>query len=462
MGRPPMPWQRDVWDVALEVQSEAAGDPEPGAWAYDDALITVERQAGKTTGLRPVVVHRCGRESGVRVFMTAQKREKARLRWLDATDDMLRSVLGPDVKRLISNGHEVLEWLEQRSKFSPFAPNEDDLHGESPDMVVVDEWWAFEEEQTKALEAAYVPGFATKNGQAWKLSTAGTRKSWALNRDRRKGRRAVEQDVRLGTYFYEHSLPDVVDGIPLEELTDDQLVEAAIRHHAAYGFTLRPASVWSAWRVMDGDRSEFLRGFGNRTAESAADSWRAIDVDTWTGAAKPTRIPADAVVSLGFDVDPERRDAGVVASWRGPDGVLVQEVLRRHVGTRWVAAYVAGIVGRQRLIGPPACNPVGAARDVADELATLGVELDTLTAADFAAACQRHASGLEERTWSHPNDPDLNAAAEAAGWRKVASSFAWSGDVEPVSTLCASSLSGWAFDHPGPEPEKPTPRFWMA
>jgi hypothetical protein len=331
MGRPPMPWQRYVWDVALEVQSEAAGDPSPGEWAYDDAMVTVERQAGKTTGIRPVIVHRCGSIRQARAFMTAQKRDKARARWMDATDDLLSSPLGLDVKRKVSIGHEELRWLRNHSTFQPFAPNEDDMHGETPDLVVVDELWAFDHDRAKALIAAYRPGFTTKDAQVWKLSTAGTPESWWLNSGRRAGRKAVDEGRRRGTFYYEHSLPDEVGGIPLEDLTDAQLVQACIDNHPALGWTLRPASLWSAFAEMDGDRNEFLRAYGNRTAEDSSKLWQAIAETVWLGAASPARIPADARVSLGVEVDPDRREASVSAGFR-VHGRMTAEVLRSEPG----------------------------------------------------------------------------------------------------------------------------------
>lgn len=453
-----MPWQRAVWDVLLEVQSEAAGDPEPGAWAYDDGTITVERQAGKTTGLRPLVVHRCGKWPMTRAFMTAQKRDKARARWLDATDDLLSSPLGLDVKRKVSIGHEVLEWLGNRSRFEPFAPNEDDMHGESPDLVVVDELWAFDAERARAVIGAYRPGFLTKNAQAIKLSTAGTSESWWLNTARRTGRAAVENGVRLGTFYYEHSLPDVVNGTPLEDLTDAQLVQACIDNHPARGITLRPAALWSAWAEMDGDRNEFLRAYGNRTAENTADVWQAIAEETWLRGGTPDRIPGDARVSLGVEVDPERRESSVSAGVR-VHGRMVTELLRRDVGTRWVAGYVAGVAERQAVAHVGVVD-AGPARDIADELERAGVPLLRISLSDYAAACGRRVDELAAGTWGHNGHPDLTAAAKAAGWRNLGRNRAFHGTREPITALVADTVAGWSVDH-APEPETPRPPFWM-
>ena len=48
-----MPWQQHVADVALEL------DPETGELYYEEVVITVPRQSGKTTLLIALMVWRC-------------------------------------------------------------------------------------------------------------------------------------------------------------------------------------------------------------------------------------------------------------------------------------------------------------------------------------------------------------------------------------------------------------------
>jgi phage terminase large subunit-like protein len=188
MGRPLMPHQREIVDVFLEVQSEEAGDPEPGEWAYGDGFAGLERRAGKTSLISPIVAHRARLIRRASMWMTAQSRDKARLRWMDVTDDLLSSVLRDDVRRKIGNMHEELLWHQTMGRLKPFAPNEDGLHSETPDLVLVDELWAFDAEQARVIKAGYVPAMATSSGQAFKMSTAGTEKSSWLNQTRRSGR----------------------------------------------------------------------------------------------------------------------------------------------------------------------------------------------------------------------------------------------------------------------------------
>src|SRR5262252_3191012 len=51
MGKPMMPWQRHVADVALEIDAD-------GRFVYNLVLVTVPRQSGKTTLFGAVLDHR--------------------------------------------------------------------------------------------------------------------------------------------------------------------------------------------------------------------------------------------------------------------------------------------------------------------------------------------------------------------------------------------------------------------
>src|SRR5690606_14088338 len=128
---------------------------------------------------------------------------------------LLGSVLREDVRRKVGNMHEELRWVDTGSLFMPFAPNEEGLHSETPDVVFVDELWAFSADQARAIKAGYVPAFATSSGQAFKMSTAGTKDSAWLKEARDAGRAAVRAGVTLGTAYFEFGLPDLIDGVPL-------------------------------------------------------------------------------------------------------------------------------------------------------------------------------------------------------------------------------------------------------
>lgn len=463
-----MPHQRHIVDVFLEVQSEDAGDPEPGEWAFDDGTALLERRAGKTAIVAPLVAHRARLIRRAQMFMTAQTRDKARRRWLDITDDLLASPLRKDVRRKTSIGHEVLLWPEFLSGLLPFAPNEEGLHSETPDFVLVDELWAFDAEAARGIKAGYVPAFATSSGQALKMSTAGTDRSVWLNEERAAGRAAVESGVRLGKFYYEHSLPDRIDGVRLKDLDDEVLIEACIDHHPAvchfpgcpgprakrpcpHGFTVRPAAIRSAWSALD-DRSEFIRAYGNRSSNDLAALWTAISESTWHDQVDPTGIPGDAPVAFGVWVDDDGLDAAVAAGFRDDSGAMHVEPLQRREGTKWIRGYLDGLATVPRQV---AVANVGPARDVADELAAAGYPVLPVSQADLAAAVSRHRQELSAGTWWHRQSTEATAAAAAVGLRNGR----WERPGDTIALVGAYSLSGWGWDHTVPEAAL-TP-FWM-
>lgn len=473
MGRPLMPHQRLIVDVFLEVQSEEAGDPEPGEWAFNDGTATMQRRGGKTAIQSPLVTHRARLVRGAQMFMTAQTRGKARRRWMDISNDLLRSPLRKDITRRVSLSHEELVWKDGGASLIPFAPNEDEMHSETPDLVLIDELWAFDAEQKRKIQAGYVPAFATSSGQALKMSTAGTDASVWLNEDRTAGRAAVEAGVTRGRFYAEWSLPDRIDGVRIKDMTDAALVAACVAHHPAvchlegcpgprqkkpcpHGFTIRPSAIEAAF-VELADRAEFTRAFGNRSAADLSALWTAIREATWRDQVDPGGIPTDAPVVFGVWVDEEGFDAAVSAAFRDDSADMHVEALKREDGVRWVRPWVDGLSTTPRTIAIP---NVGAARDVADELEKAGHSVLRVSQADVAAAVSRHRQELAAGTWWHRQNTDATAAAAAVGLKRSGGGQTWDRPGDTISLVGSMSLSGWGWDHT--EPEAAPVSFWMS
>lgn len=451
LGKPLMPWQAYVVMVALEV------DAETGEWAYSTVVVTVPRQAGKTVILQPVFAHRAGAGHGVRIWQTAQSGRKARKRWMDLTTALVESPLRSKVRRKVGVGHEELRWRVEDSTIEPFSPNDTDMHGETPDLIGVDELWAYDADKAEAVQGAYLPGFTTKDGQAWLLSTAGTAASAWLNTERRQGRAAVAAGVVEGTAYFECSIPEEVNGIKVEDLDDESALQLVLEHHPARGHTLREKSVRDAMRKMP-SRSEFLRAYGNHAGDVAEPS--LIDPGAFRRAMAGELIPEGVPVGFAFEVDPERRSASVSAGWRDPEtGRAVVELIEHRPGTRWLAGYMAGRIETYEP-GVVAVNDAGPARDVADQLEQAGFELLRVNMRDYGAACVRwfeetthtDESGRPAPTCLHDGHPDLEEAVRAARWRISGTSRMFASSDEPITPLVSNTVALWAADHL-PEPE---------
>jgi hypothetical protein len=475
LGMPLMPWQRYIVDVIHEVDAD-------GFWVYDEIVITVPRQAGKTTLKIPIYVHRLGNLRLGSLWMTAQSGGKALERWNAARNwmELPGSPLAGMIKSKVSIGHEEILWLATRARLVPFTPNEEEMHGETPDLVDIDEWWAFDWQKTTELEQAYSPGFLTKNAQAIKTSTAGTSKSFGLNRDVARGRQAVELDRRSGLAYFEWSLPDLVNGVPVEDLSDEDLIEACIAIHPAIGFHPRmPAPRMVAhirskeWELLG--RDGFLRAYGNRAQHVGALS--IIPGPAWAAAMGDSPIPRGVLVGLGAGIDPKHGDSAIAAAWRDLEtGHVTVEVIRYHPGTDWLVGSFVALAHKWDHV-QLALNNAGPTLEAADAIerhpdfdqswkpgkadGTKGVL--RMTAQAYAAGCERivkEATATPRPTFHHIGQAELTLGQETAKKRRVGTGGGWAWDAgdNSIAPLEAVTAAVWAIDHPR-ETVPELPRF---
>lgn len=463
MRLPLMPWQAYIHDVINEV------DPVTGWWCYDEAVITVPRQAGKTTLKIPLYADRMQNTRNGEFWMTAQNGTKAVKRWEVATQSMLDiPELNQYLKRWVSNSRWRMRWNESGSILIPFAPDDENMHGESPELVDIDEWWAFDLLAADGLESSYQPGFLTKNGQAIKTSTMGTEQSAGLNRDVKSGRAAVEMDRRSGIAYFEWSIEDEPFGIPLKELTDDQLIAACLAIHPAIGFhPTAPADKMrhhiSTQLRRDGDdnprglsRPDFIRAYGNRV-QSSAGGWAVISQPQWVAAMGNRPIPATGKVGFGFEADPNGRDGSIAVAWRAPDGTGIVEVLVTRDGVTWLPDVVAALVKRWSFDGhvpQVAVQNSGPARHAADKVISGGLDVLRMSQMDFSAACSLVYGEFTDKRGAklrHIGQAVLNSAVEHAGKRRSGPTGSWSWLIDPdvsITSLVAVTAAVWAVDHP--------------
>ena len=165
LSTPLMPWQRQVVDTALEV------DPDTGLLVYRNVVVTVPRQAGKTTLLLAVMVWRALHEPGARIVYTAQDGQAARKKWRDDQVPALdRSSLRGMYDVRYSNGDESIRW-RNGSLHEVISPTDRAGHGRQIDLAVVDEAFEFKDHR---LDQGFSPAMITRpQPQMWIISTAG-------------------------------------------------------------------------------------------------------------------------------------------------------------------------------------------------------------------------------------------------------------------------------------------------
>lgn len=455
LGKPLQAWQRQVVDVATEVNPD-------GSWAYRTVVIHVQRQAGKTTLVGPVNLHRTLTRR-CKCWLTAQSRQDARDTWLDVAELVSRSPLGELLEDRKSNGSEALT-SPLGSTFRVFAPTEDGLHGKANELVTVDEVWAFDGLAGLALEQAILPTFTTTGGQLWLTSTAGTaRSTWFLDYVER-GRAAVQAGVTDRIAYFEWSV-DEQAAAEIEQLLTEvrraggvaaiEQPEHAARLDRALDLTMAAHPGEYARRDAIADAAlkmpplEFLRAYGNHwttTADGAipAHAWRACrDLEQLKA---PLTKPA-GLEGLAFDVDDDDRVA-IGGSWRhGPlDAVDVLDVVPRADA----AARITELAQRYglRQVG---YDKAGPALDVADELARGGVlEPVGLSGPDQRAACPGILASINAGALVHRGTRALDDAVSNAATRDVGDGgWLWSrrDSAGSIIGLTSVTMARWLMHH---------------
>lgn len=444
LGHPLFPWQQYVVDVALEVD-------ERDEWVYDEIAVLAPRRSGKTFLEQALMAQRCSRARSL-VAMTAQNGQEAAARWLEVVDTeggsgIMQTPLASILHATTGTGNKVLTW-PNGSTFVPFTPNEKALHGSPPDLVFIDELWAFNLPDKVMLQQAYRPAWSVKVGQEWLLSAAGTMASGWLHDVRRRGKASLKaQSTRMAFFDW-----GIADG--LRKASDAELVDAVIQAHPRRDHGLRHAYI--AAELENLGRSSFLRAYGNVDAEGD-EGQSAVPVERLAALTSRTdRITAAEPVVLGVAVDQQRRESTICAA-QHQGGKIRVEVVRHASGTKWVAAYVADMPNVQSVT----VLNVGVARDLADQLELLEVPLERVSQADAAAATGRWLSTVAETdTLSLDGSVRLEQALVQA--EAPRGGGAWQSRTgEPITAVVAHTLALWGMTHgPEVEPELPPFKVW--
>ena len=263
LGLTLLPWQRAVLDVSLE----RAG----GRMAYRDVCVSVPRQSGKSSMSLALMVWRMLETPGARVLYSAQTRSAAREKLLSSWWPRLsHSPLAERVTLFRGFGAEQIT-CDNDSTLQLLSATESAGHGETSDLVVVDEAWIH---QDSRLEQAVRPTMATKrDAQLWAMSTAGTSRStwWRSKLD--AGRAAAEMGVSDGLCCFDWSAPDEADP------TSEDVWRAAM---PALGRTIDVETVRADLANMG--IAEFRRAYLNTWPDPAGEGWQVFRRDLWEAA----------------------------------------------------------------------------------------------------------------------------------------------------------------------------------
>lgn len=444
MGCTPMPWQRYVLDVALEI------DPETGLFAYRKIGLSVPRQQGKTELVFTIMLHRALAFDGNRTVYAAQTANDARKRW---TDELVAraetSPLGPRFHARRTNGNEAYICKANRSMIQITANTEKAGHGPPLDLGMIDEAFAHTDDR---LEQAMGPAMSTrKNAQMWWVSAGGTTKSAFLNKKRESGREMIQQSYANGDFsgavaYFEWFAPE---SLPRDEVSTWKTVMPAL------GITTNEAIIRAELESMD--PAEFDRAYLNRTRKPTPPDDPNVPKREWLECIDPESRPT-AKLAFGIDVSPQRDHASISVASMRDDGEIHVELVDRRAGTEWI---VPALKRLKELWGPVAItlDRAGPAGSLLDELNSAGISLpsdpkkplkgDLAIPKSFevAAACGQFADAVRQGTVKHVDQPLLSAAINGAVTRSLNEAWAWnrkSAQVD-ITPLVAATFARWAL-----------------
>jgi phage terminase large subunit-like protein len=472
LGMTLMPWQQHAVDVGLEV------DPESGELWYEEIVITVPRQSGKTTLIMAILVWRCvmlAKSIGFQTCtyiaqsgkMARRKLEREFARLLRASNKFVEI---PQASRarptranewklsMNNNGEHILFGTQSYLGIDP--PTEDAAHGDVLDMPVIDEAFSREDDLVEqAVDAATVTRWSP---QTFVISTAGNERSRFLARKVLAGRKAVD-DPLSRTCYLEWSVP--------EDEKDWDKPETWARYLPALGHTITVkrllARLDKALRnpdEVDEDGYEpgvagFKRGylniwprfpqFGGVESESEIQpaAWEALAVED-------SELVGDVVLGVGVGAD--GASAAIVVAGRAEDGVPQVATLEKASGTWWLEGRLRSFVEEWQPV-VVAWDNGGAARVVSPEIKRAGVtgdppaELLPLTGREWNASCEAFKravvgdadeSGERPVGIKHLGDLLLRDAIAGCVRRDVGEGWKW--DVDACTTDPAALLAATA------------------
>ncbi|MFE6817090.1 terminase large subunit domain-containing protein [Streptomyces sp. NPDC057677] len=456
LGAPPMPWQKYVTDVALEI------DPSTGLFVHREVGLSVSRQQGKTELTLGAQVHRALAFPRQNIIYAAQTRGMARQRWEDEFWEKISgSPLAKRARIRKSNGNEAILWGATRSRMGITANTEKAGHGPPLDLGFIDEAFAHEDDR---LEQAFSPAMLTRAmAQLWWASAGGTEKSLWLNKKRAKGREVIEAlwaaladdeaAVRPRAAYFEWFAPD-------DLARDDPATWYATL--PALGFTVTEDTIRAELEKLD--PAEFDRAYLNRTRTATPPSDPNIPKAEWPGLGDASSRPAAEELALAVDVSQDRKHASIGVAIKRTDGRVHLELIDRRAGTAWVVPALSRLAALWRPLVVAISGAGTPAGSLVDDLVAAGItvpekkdqphrgHLVVLRGGDMTEACGQLADALRQDTVRHIEQAPLTAAVNGGRTRRVGD--AWvidrTASLVDVAPLVAVTEARWALLAKGP------------
>jgi hypothetical protein len=440
LGTPLMPWQRQVLDVALEL------DPETGRFVYRFVNITVPRQNGKTTLIEVLVLMRgLGMGETQKMLYAAQNHVAARKKVFDDWMPSLQeSVFGRFLNFRQANGSEQLQFANG-STMDLSASTRSSSQGMTLDLAIVDEAFSYPDNR---MDQNIIPTIRTRpNPQMWIVSTAGTPDAspWLL-RKVEQGRQAVDDEVNRGLCYFEWSAAE--DDDPADPKTWAKCTPGL-------GYTVNEDVIHSEF--LSTDLSDFRRFSLNQWVASMVDP--VIPMDVWMSLLDEHSEPLGAV-SVAFDVSIDRKHGSIAIAGHRTDGKFHIEITHYQNGAEWIPKHIAKLWHEQRPV-VICCDKNGPAGSLIVDLENLNVPKQVLfdmPSSETSKACGQFYDGCMTdiiRRHDGKFEESLTTALDGAVKRPMADAWVWNrkSSAVDISPLVAVTLAYYGIKQHNRTPE---------
>jgi hypothetical protein len=295
-------------------------------------------------------------------------------------------------------GNERIEF-DNKSVIVVESPSIHGSHGETYDLVILDEAWSFEE---YVLGGVLPTQTAKPDSQLWMISTMGTEDSEVWNRYVDMGRESVP-DPLSPVAFTEWSAD-------LDAGDDVFAPEHWQRWMPAMGITTSVDNILPALRSMS--PGEFMRAYGNVLTQTDSE-W--IPGDWWSRSFDGFQVRSDDGLVFGFDVNLDPAGVCVSVAWKRPDGGWHVEVVEYQggEGSSWLEPKLKGLVESWRPVGVVSVGG-GPVREIGSRVKAFcdsrAVPYRSLSMQDFAASSQGLYEALRVESVSHGESVALDGA----------------------------------------------------
>jgi len=416
LGKPLMPHQRHIVDVAFEI------DPATGYLAYSEVVVIGPRQVtGKTELILPVMTHRCvGFDEALtgwvrdqlgivlrppgpqEVLYTAQTADDARKKWRKVHLERLKASSYYRPRRQfdfrVQRNMEAILW-ENGSAWSPGSTTGKTAGtGDSLDLGVIDEAWSRPDSRTELgmrpakmtrpwsqlLIASMIPGLSRALPGTWPY----------LRRKREIGRARIEAGVRRGSALFDFTAAGNA------ETTDPGDPATWYSCMPGLGRTVTEKTV--AEDFDEFDLVDFCAEYLGWEPTVASPKWTVIRYDTWEGLRDPASFIA-GTPAMSIEMTEDRQRAFVCSAGKRLDEDWHVEVVEPGHG---VAADVVGIdwvlrcalaLDKARKPYTWVIDPRSPAAAFIVPLKNAGVDVLTPNGLEIAGACGRFYDATGEK-----------------------------------------------------------------